>query len=147
MGWGAQKFGMSFESQGSHTFLAGYPGILPGYPRGAPKSFRKEVCVQFVAPKEGGCFEFPPFAMPPAHLFPPRVRTCLACRLANERRPSLNGLAGVYRKGDLVDFWSNSHKDRQPCSRCKKAIVIEILLTPDFPDLGDVLNLKGPKLP
>mmetsp|Transcript_41167 Transcript_41167/g.74380 ORF Transcript_41167/g.74380 Transcript_41167/m.74380 type:complete len:604 (+) Transcript_41167:87-1898(+) len=32
------------------------------------------------------------------------------------RRPSLNGLAGVYRKGDLVDFYSNSHKEWLPAT-------------------------------
>ena len=32
---GAKKFGMSFEAQRIQTFLAGYPGILPGYPRSA----------------------------------------------------------------------------------------------------------------
>ena len=31
---GSKKFGMSFETQGN---LAGYPGILPGYPGGARK--------------------------------------------------------------------------------------------------------------
>ena len=34
---GAKKFGMSLETQGNHTFWAGYPGILPGYPGGARK--------------------------------------------------------------------------------------------------------------
>ena len=36
-GVGAEKFGMPFETQGNQTFWAGYPGILPGYPRKARK--------------------------------------------------------------------------------------------------------------
>ena len=36
-GVGAEKFGMSPRNQGNQTFLAGYPGILLGYPRGARK--------------------------------------------------------------------------------------------------------------
>ena len=36
-GVGAKKFGMPFETQGNQTFLAGYPGILPGHPGGARK--------------------------------------------------------------------------------------------------------------
>ena len=36
-GVGAKKFGMSFETQGNQTFLAGYPGILAGTSRGARK--------------------------------------------------------------------------------------------------------------
>ena len=35
-GVGAQKFGMSFETQGKQTF-SGYPGVLAGYPRGVRK--------------------------------------------------------------------------------------------------------------
>ena len=34
-GVGVKKFGMSFETQ--NKLLAGYPGILPGYPGGARK--------------------------------------------------------------------------------------------------------------
>ena len=36
-GVGAKKFGMSFETQGNQTCLAGHPGILPGYPGIAEK--------------------------------------------------------------------------------------------------------------
>ena len=49
-GVGAKKFGVSFESQGHQTFLAGYPGILPDI-LGLPEKFeKKEVCVQFFGP-------------------------------------------------------------------------------------------------
>ena len=48
MGWGsshegvgAKKFGMSFETQGNQTFLAGYPGILPDIP-GVPAEFENK---------------------------------------------------------------------------------------------------------
>ena len=36
-GVGAKKFGMPFETREIKLFLAGYPGILPGYPGGARK--------------------------------------------------------------------------------------------------------------
>ena len=35
---------MSLEAQGNSTFLAGYPGILPGYLGGARKVREKRVC-------------------------------------------------------------------------------------------------------
>ena len=34
---GAKKFGMSIETQGNQTSLAGHPGFLPGYPGSARK--------------------------------------------------------------------------------------------------------------
>ena len=34
---GAEKFGMSFETQGNQTFRRDIPGFWPGYPRGALK--------------------------------------------------------------------------------------------------------------
>ena len=43
-GWGAKKCGMSFETQGSHTFWLDIPGL--------PDKFEKEmVCVQVSSPK------------------------------------------------------------------------------------------------
>ena len=37
-GVGAKKFGMPLENREIKLFLAGYPGIWPGYPGGRPKS-------------------------------------------------------------------------------------------------------------
>ena len=45
-GWG-QKVRYVPRNPGKANFLAGYPGILPGYPRGARKV---KVCVQFSSP-------------------------------------------------------------------------------------------------
>ena len=44
---------MSLETQGNQTFLAGYPGILPGYPGSARKVWEKKVWVQFPSPIRG----------------------------------------------------------------------------------------------
>ena len=47
-GWGP-KVRYVPRNQGNQTFLAGYPGNLPGYPSGARKSLRKEsLCSIFV---------------------------------------------------------------------------------------------------
>ena len=43
---------MSLKSHGKN-FLAGYSGILAGISQGRPKSLRKQVCVQLLAPNEG----------------------------------------------------------------------------------------------
>ena len=61
-GVGAKKFEMSLggsqkvrdvpRNQGNLSFWAGYPRILPGYFGGCPKSLRKKVCVQFLAPMQ-----------------------------------------------------------------------------------------------
>ena len=44
---GAEKCGLSLEARETKFFLAGYPGILPGYPGGAPEKFERKNCVQF----------------------------------------------------------------------------------------------------
>ena len=43
-GVGAKKFGMSFETQGNHTFLIwrDIPGFSPGYPGGTLEKFEKK---------------------------------------------------------------------------------------------------------
>ena len=43
-GVGAKKFGMPLEPREIKLFLAGYPGILPGYP-GAPEKFEEKKIV------------------------------------------------------------------------------------------------------
>ena len=50
-GVGAKKFCMPLETREIKLFLAGYPGILPGYPGSARKVREKKVCVQFSSPK------------------------------------------------------------------------------------------------
>ena len=57
MGWGpstwrggGQKVRYVPRNPGNQTFLAGYPGILPGYPGSARKVWEKNVWVQFLAP-------------------------------------------------------------------------------------------------
>ena len=57
MGWGSstwrgggQKVRYVPRNPGNQTFLAGYPGILPGYPGSARKVWEKNVWVQFLAP-------------------------------------------------------------------------------------------------
>ena len=47
-GWGAKKFGMSFETQGNQTSWRDISGFLPGITRGCPKSVRKKLCSIFV---------------------------------------------------------------------------------------------------
>ena len=50
VGWGS-KSSVCPSDPGKPNFLAGYPGFfLPGHPGGCPKSLRKKVCVQFLAP-------------------------------------------------------------------------------------------------
>ena len=51
-GMGPKKFGMSFETQGNQTFLAGYPGILPGYPGGARKFEKQKFVFNSRPPKQ-----------------------------------------------------------------------------------------------
>ena len=60
MGWGsstqrdgAKKFGMSFETQGSQTFWAGYPGILRDIP-GVPEKFEQKWFGFYFRPLEKG---------------------------------------------------------------------------------------------
>ena len=47
---GGQKVRYVPRNQGNQTFLAGYPGILPGYPGGAREVWEKKVCVHFSFP-------------------------------------------------------------------------------------------------
>ena len=58
VGWGSstwrgggQKVQYVPRNPGNQTFLAGYPGILPGYPGSARKVWEKNVWVQFLSPK------------------------------------------------------------------------------------------------
>ena len=53
---GRQKVRHVPRSQGKTNFLAGYPGILPGYPGGARKVRGKNVCVQFLSPNNPDFF-------------------------------------------------------------------------------------------
>ena len=39
---GAKKFDMSLENREIELFLAGYSGILPGYPAEVPENFEKK---------------------------------------------------------------------------------------------------------
>ena len=48
-GWGP-KSSVCPSKPGKSNFLAGYPGILPGYPGGARKVWEKKVWVQFLFP-------------------------------------------------------------------------------------------------
>ena len=52
-GWGP-KVRYALRNQGNQTFLAGYPGILPGYPGGARKVLRKKFGFNFCSLREGG---------------------------------------------------------------------------------------------
>ena len=52
---GGQKVRYAPRNQGNQTFLAGYPGILRGYPGGARKVWEEKVCVQFWAPRIISC--------------------------------------------------------------------------------------------
>ena len=59
VGWGSstrrgggQKVRYAPRKQGNQTFLAGYPGILPGYPEVARKVWEKKVWVQFSFPMD-----------------------------------------------------------------------------------------------
>ena len=47
---GGQKVWYVTRKPGNQTFLAGYPGILPGYPGSARKVWEKNVWVQFSSP-------------------------------------------------------------------------------------------------
>ena len=55
---GGQKVRYVPRNQGNQTYLAGYPGILPGYPGGARKVWKKNLC-WFFGPIQktlnGGC--------------------------------------------------------------------------------------------
>ena len=59
VGWGSstrrgggQNVRHVFRNPGKANFLAGYPGLWPGYPGGARKVWGQKVCVQFLSPKE-----------------------------------------------------------------------------------------------
>ena len=52
-GVGGRKVRYAPRNQGNQTFLAGYPGILPGYPGGARKVWEEKVYVQFSFPTKG----------------------------------------------------------------------------------------------
>ena len=52
-GWGPKSSACPSKPRET-KLLAGYPAILPGYPRGARKVRTKKVCLQFWAPRSGG---------------------------------------------------------------------------------------------
>ena len=94
MGWGSstrrgggQKVWYVPRNQGNQTFLAGYPGILPGYPEIARKVWEKKVWVQFSFPKNGIVWPF-------GFLLPCFVVIFVAKSEANLRAEANCGLVG-----------------------------------------------------
>ena len=60
---GGRKVRYVPRNQGNQTLLAGFPGILPGYPGGARKAWEKSLCSIFVPYFHGNFRKTPPLRM------------------------------------------------------------------------------------